>query len=101
MRRTVRVIWGFLLIGSGILLVLQNFDLLRITSGLIWGILFGIGGILFLAAFAGSRRDWWAIIPGFTLLALGALISLESLAPNLASSVGGALFLGGIGLAFW
>jgi hypothetical protein len=48
-----------------------------------------------------DRAHWWALIPGFTLLGLAALIGLEWLFPTVGDAVGGAVFLGGVGLSFW
>jgi len=99
-RLDARLIWGILLIGGGIFYLLQNFGYLRV-SGLIWGVVFGLGGIAFLWVFFRDRGQGWAIIPALTLLGLAALITLDQTAPSLADAWGGALFLGSIGLGFW
>lgn len=88
---------GALLVAVGALLLLQNFGLFSDLSNLIWVILFGAGGLAFLYVFAANRANWWAIIPGFTLLGLAALIA----AGDRLGALGGAMFLGAIGLSFW
>ena len=95
-----RAVWGSLLILAGLLLLLENFNILRI-SGLLVAILFGFVGLVFLSTYLQNRTSWWALLPGVILLALGALITMEELAPSLAGAVGGAFFLGSISLAFW
>ncbi|MCK4316931.1 MAG: hypothetical protein KAX24_14280, partial [Anaerolineae bacterium] len=101
MRRfEVHVVGGILLIAAGALFLLQNLGVLVIGAYL-WPFLFGAGGLVFLYVFLTNRDNWWAIIPGFVLLSLAALIALEQFAPEAEETWGGALFLCGIGAAFW
>lgn len=100
-RLEVRVIGGILLIVVGILFLLQSFGIVRDVLDLLWALLFGAGGSFFLYVFLTNRANWWALIPGFVLLGVAALIALERLAPGVDETWGGAVFLGGIGLAFW
>jgi hypothetical protein len=100
-RFDVRAIGGILLIIVGILLLLQNFGILRIVVALIWSLIFGVGGLVFLYMFLTNRTQWWAVIPGFALLGLAALIALDQFLPRIGDILGGTIFLGGIGLAFW
>ena len=86
---------ALLLIAVGVLFLLQNFGFLTF-SDLVWPILFGAGGLVFLFVFATDQEQWWALIPGFTLLGLGALIAFG----DQLGSLGAALFLGSIGLSF-
>ena len=99
--RTVNTVGAILLIGVGILLLLQNFGILGGIVALIWSLIFGVGGLIFLYMFLTNRTQWWAIIPGFTLLGLAALIALDQFLPRVGDALGGTIFLGGIGLAFW
>jgi hypothetical protein len=69
--------------------------LLENASDIFWGGAFLAAGLVFLSLLFGGH--WWASFPGFTLVALGALILL----PESLDQFGGALFLGGIGLSFW
>ena len=109
MRRfEVRVIGGILLIAAGILFLLQNLGIFTVGAYL-WPFIFGAGGLVFLYVFLTSRANgstepaeaWWAVIPGFVLLSLAAMMALDQFAPQIGETWGGALFLGGIGLAFW
>ncbi len=99
--RTVRTVGAILLIVVGILLLLQNLGILVSVVALIWSLIFGIGGLIFLYLFLANRTQWWAIIPGFALLGLAALIALDEFLPRVGDALGGTIFLGGIGLAFW
>jgi hypothetical protein len=87
---------GALLVALGVLFLLQNFVFANIAN-FVWLVVFGIGGLVFLYVFAVNQQQWWAVIPGFTLLGLAALIGFGDKLENW----GGALFLGSIGLAFW
>ncbi|MCX6028626.1 MAG: hypothetical protein NT169_04895 [Chloroflexi bacterium] len=88
---------GILLVAVGILFLLQNFNVLGPFENLVWVLLFGAGGLAFLFVVLTNHEHWWAVIPGFTLLGLAALIGFgEHL-----GALGGALFLGAIGLSFW
>jgi len=99
--RTVNAVGAILLIGVGILLLLQNFGILVGVVALIWSLIFGAGGLVFLYVFLTNRVHWWALIPGFALLSLAALIALDEFFPRVGDALGGTIFLGGIGLAFW
>ena len=99
--RTINTVGAILLIGVGILLLLQNFGILGGVVALIWSLIFAAGGLIFLYMFLTNRTQWWAIIPGFTLLGLAALIALDQFLPRVGDALGGMIFLGGIGLAFW
>ncbi len=99
--RTSSIILGLLLIGGGTVFLLMNFNLIPAAQPMIWASLFGLGGLGFLSYLVTSRDHWWPIIPGLTLLGLGALIALEELFPTLGDIWGPAIFLGSIGLAFW
>lgn len=88
---------GALLVALGVLFLLQNFGLFGSFGNFVWLALFGAGGLAFLYVFAVNPQQWWAVIPGFVLLGLAALIGFG----DRLGSWGPSLFLGSIGLAFW
>jgi hypothetical protein len=89
------IVVGLALILLGGLFVLQTRGILQNVGDMFIGGAFLVGGVIFLFAyFTGS---WWAAIPGCVLAGIGVLILL----PNSLDQFGGAVFLGGIGLAFW
>jgi hypothetical protein len=94
-----RIVFGALLILAGILGLLQAFGFLQDASDVFWGIVFLAAGAIFLFFFAGSFASggWWAAFPGFVLAGIGVLILL----PDALDDIGGAIFLGAIGLSFW
>ena len=89
------IIGGLALILLGGLFVLQTMGLLQNVGETFIGAAFLIGGLLFLVAF--FTGSWWAAIPGCVLAGIGVLILL----PASLEQFGGAVFLGGVGLAFW
>ncbi|GAP12102.1 hypothetical protein BECAL_03304 [Bellilinea caldifistulae] len=97
--------WNWRILAGGGLILMGVIALLDAVfqvelSGLLWSFLFLLGGAAFLAVLANDRNQWWAAIPGFTLLGIGALIGLSRLAPAATDQIGGAIVLGGIGLSF-
>lgn len=87
------VLWGLLLIASGVVLLAQTLGLIPALSGSVFGVMFAVAGLAVLASYLASRAHWWTLIVGTTLLALGLVILLPS-------GWGGPVFLGGIGLGF-
>jgi hypothetical protein len=88
---------GALLVALGVLFLLQNFGLFGSIANMIWLLIFGAAGLTFLFVFATNQENWWAVIPGFTLLGLAVLIGFG----DRMGDWGGAMFLGSIGLSFW
>jgi len=94
------ILWGSLLVAGGIALLLENMDILHI-GGLIWGVVLGIAGILFLSVYFENRVNWWPLIPGVSLLAFGLAAVLGYISPSFSETVGGSLVLGGISLSLF
>ncbi len=101
-----RILWGILLVLGGIVFLMDNLNVINVQpllnnlAPLVWVFIFGLVGAGFLLYFVSSRSDWWAAIPGFTLLGLSFLIGYEELFPRAFGSFGPAVFLGSIGLSF-
>lgn len=96
-----RMAAGVLLVGAGILVLLQNLGIVRSGLSLLWALCFLAGGAVFTFVFFNDRKNWWAIIPGFTLLGIGALILVDWALPVSGERWGGGLFLGALGASFW
>ena len=99
-RFNFRLVFGVLLILAGAIFLAENAGLIAMPNS-IWGVLFAFGGLAFLSVLFFDRSQWWAAMPGLVLLSLGATILLDDYAPGIADRLGGGIFLGGIGLAFW
>lgn len=90
---------GLILVG-GLFLVQQLLGLDVHLGSLIIGAIFGVGAAAFLYVMSLRRENWWAAIPGMTLLGLAILICCGQLFPNFIDRFGGSIFLGSIGIAF-
>jgi hypothetical protein len=96
-----RVLLGLLLIVGGVLFLLDSLGIMAVEV-VLWPLFIGIASLVFLVVFlTAPQSNWWAAIPGFVLLGLTGTIALDQLAPEVGETWGGALFLGGIALAFW
>ena len=100
-RFDVRIIFGLMLIVGGLLFLFENLGFISGGVGLLWSILLLGAGLTSLYIYAINRSNWWALIPGFTLAAIGTSVGLDLIAPTLGNIFGGAIILGGIGLSFW
>jgi len=103
-QRLGRIFIALLLIFMGAVALIANLGILTlplVLSGpnLIWMILFGLGGIAFMVLFFTDRANWWAIIPGLTLVALAILVG--GLLPQALEQWAGAIFIGLLSLSFW
>ena len=96
----IRIVGAVLLIVVGVLTALQNFGILGGGIDFVWALLFLAGGGLFVYLFATNRANWWAIIPGCALVALGVIIAVEWLASDLQADWGGIIFTLAIALSF-
>lgn len=93
---------GTLLVLGGIGL-LQAFNILPVHGSfyaILFGTLFGAVGIAFLSLLIGNRSNWWAAIPGITLIGLSGLLWMSYLLPGIGARYGGAFFLACVGLSF-
>jgi hypothetical protein len=93
------ILWGLLFIFGGVLFLLENIGVFQ-GSSLFWAIVLALGGIFFLTTFGGLRSNWWALIPGITLLGIALLIILSDLFPGFNGDIGGVIVLGAIGTSF-
>ena len=63
-----RVVLGAILLLGGGLLLAQTMGYLKDASDVFWGSIFLLAGVAFLSLLFGG--NWWAVFPGFTLVAL-------------------------------
>ncbi len=97
-RLDFRVLAGAALILLGVLMLLERIGLFRGAANFFWGVVFLAGGAYFLYRFASHMQaEWWAAIPGFALVGMGA----DNLLPGLLGDWSGLFFLGFLGLGFF
>lgn len=94
------VFLGGILVLVGIASILDSIGIIPF-GGLVWGSLFGLGGLAFILYLIQNRTAWWAIIPGVVLLGLSAIILISALFPNFEGEIGGAILFFSISIAFW
>jgi hypothetical protein len=95
------LIIGGALILFGILFLLNNFDIVSISAGSIFAGIFALAGLIFLIVFFLDREQWWALIPGFVLMGVGATILVGEYLTFSGMDIGGAVMLIFIALPFW
>jgi len=93
------IFWGIVLIIGGVLFLLENLGLFE-GGAIFWSAAVVLGGLFFLTFFIRDRQHWWALIPGVILLAVGSMIVVETFAPEVGETWTGFIVLGGIALAF-
>ena len=92
------LIGAIVLIVIGVLLLLQNLQVINNLDDIIWTLAFVAAGIAFLANFAlAPRTRWWSVIPGMVLLGIGLMIGFDRWLGEWA----GAVFMAAIAIAFW
>jgi hypothetical protein len=99
--KRVRLAAGILLVAVGVLVLLQNLHIIRSGLSLLWSLLFLAAGAIFTYLYFKDRTNWWAIIPGFTLLGIGGLILLSWALPAVGDTLGTFLLLGAMGASFF
>lgn len=97
-RGVMPLILGTLLIATGVIFLLQNFEIIALDWEMLMGPLFGMGGLIFLLVFMVNTDDWWALIPGMALISLGIIIFMGQ--GDFENAWVAALFLGMLGFSF-
>jgi len=100
-RDQATIIWGVALVLAGLLFLFQSLGWLGNVGDVVWALGFGLAGAVFCGVFVHNRAQWWAIIPGLSLLGLAALVGLGAADGQLADIIGAPIFLGAIGASFW
>ena len=95
--RVNNLIWGVLLSLAGVGLLLFNFDVfVRFEPYVQYGAaaLLGLLALLFVGGYLSARDSWWRLIPGWTLIALAAMVYLSTLPALDQRITAGVLFVG-------
>ncbi len=100
-RMILPIVGGVLLIAAGVVFLLNNLGLIALDWEILIGPMFALGGLVFLFVFILNTDDWWALIPGFLLIALGSIIFMDKYLAGGTDRWGGAIFLGLLGFAFF
>lgn len=85
-------ILAYLLVVAGLFLLAANLGWLGWVSSWFWAVLFLAGGVAFFVYYRTTPKQWWALIPAFSLAAIGIAV--------IAGDNGGPLFLGLLAAGF-
>jgi hypothetical protein len=99
-----RIIVGVIVLVFGAILLLQQVGVLPVHGdlfGFIMAALFFTGGAAFLVVLIADKRNWWAAIPGLTLLGISFLIGSDLLFPALSGEIAPAIFMACMAASFW
>ncbi len=99
-RFLIPLVGGILMILAGVVFLLENLGVFTFDYNILIGPMFGVGGLVFLLVFILDTDNWWALIPGFVLIALGINVFLGDYMKTASEDWGGAIFLGFIALSF-
>ncbi|MDE0080156.1 MAG: hypothetical protein OXO50_21740 [Caldilineaceae bacterium] len=100
--RVNNLIWGVLLSLAGIGLLLFNLDVfVQFEPYVQFGAaaLLGLLALLFVGGYLSARDSWWRLIPGWTLIALAAMVYLTTL-PALDQRITASVLFVGQAIAF-
>jgi hypothetical protein len=98
-----RIIVGIVLLVIGVITLLQSLgimDLQGSTWAVVMGAIFAAAGAVFIYVFLADRKQWWALIPGCSLIGLAGVIILPMI-PGFPGGLAPSFFLGMIGVSFW
>jgi hypothetical protein len=91
-----RLVIGAALVLGGILMLLDQANIIRGATSFFWAGIFAVLAAVFLYWFVSDHSRWWAAIPGCALAGMAASsLLLDRL------GLGGLAFLGSIGVGFW
>ncbi len=94
-------IWGSILLVAGLLTLFSTLNLFSAVSGIVFALLFAAAALAFGYVFLrNSAGNWWAAVPAFALAGLSGSIMISEYAPERMTFLGGAVFLGALGLGF-
>ncbi|MCB2213756.1 hypothetical protein KQH50_00015 [bacterium] len=92
------IIGGLLLVAAGVTLLLDNMNIIALNWNVLVGPLFAIGGLVFLLVYILNTEEWWALIPGCVLIAIGIIIFMGN--RGVGEQLTGGIFLGLLALSF-
>ena len=94
-----RIIWGILLILAGLVALLVNIGIVK-SNNFYWIIFSLLGAGFFFSFIFENRRNWWALIPGVSLLGVALVNLVGWLSPSLEQQWGETILFTGIGVSF-
>ena len=72
------VLWGAILIGLGIVFLLQQI-FPGFFGALIWSAVFAVGAVATYGAYTRNKQQWWLLIPAYVMAFVAAIIQIGSI----------------------
>jgi hypothetical protein len=94
-----RIFWGVLLILAGIIALLVNIGFVK-SINFFWIILALLGAGFFFSFLFENKKNWWALIPGISLIGVALVNLVAWISPSLEQQYGEAILFAGIGISF-
>jgi hypothetical protein len=94
---------GFVILVFGLLALLQTLNVFQMKGDLwllAFALIFATTGATFLYALVVERSNWWAAIPGLTLLGLGVMMGLLTF-DGIPNMIPPFIFMASISASFW
>jgi hypothetical protein len=95
-----RIFWGVLLILAGIIALLVNIGFVK-SVNFFWIILALLGAGFFFSFLFENKKNWWALIPGISLIGVALVNLVAWISPSLGQQYGEAILFAGIGISFF
>lgn len=91
--RDNRALTASMMVGVGILFLIDRFAFLSGIGSSLWALLFLVGGAIFIALYSRQPQLWWALFPGFALIAMAAAVVAGSVGGVVLLTLGGAVLV--------
>jgi hypothetical protein len=72
------VMWGAVLIGLGIIFLLQQI-FPGFFGALVWSAAFAVGAVVTYGAYTRNKQNWWLLIPTYVMAFIAAIIQIGSI----------------------
>lgn len=91
--RNNRTLTASMMVGVGVLFLIDRFAFLSGIGNTLWALLFLIAGGVFIALYSRQPSMWWALFPGFALIAMAAAVVAGSVGGVVLLALGGAALI--------
>ena len=94
-----RIVWGILLILAGVVALLVNIGFVG-SKNFFWIVLSILGAGFFFSFLVENKRNWWALIPGISLIGVTLVNLVGWISPSVQQQWGETIQFAMIGISF-
>ena len=94
-----RIVWGILLILAGVVALLVNIGFVG-SKNFFWIVLSLLGAGFFFSFLVENKRNWWALIPGISLIGVTLVNLVGWISPSVQQQWGEIILFAMIGISF-